>query len=441
MWVRNLIAIVGIAALAGCQTTSVNTSYHSNYANYDRNGMPVQEQSAIANSNLKDDLWQLTRNNLKFSKAQSKARVKAEIKFYNRYPLHMTKVSAQASPYYHYVLKEVLKRGYPSEVALLPVIESLYNPNAYSYGKASGIWQIIPSTATYLGMTIDNWYDGRRDLIHSTQTALDYLERLNKRFDGDWMLTFAAYNGGGGTVSKAMRINKEKGLATDYWSLKLPKETTHYVPKILAIAALVENPRKYNIELPSIANKPYFNIVKLEGQVDLNKAATLANLDREAIDQLNPGFNRGVTSPNGPFRLLIPVKKAQQLQLALNSLDQSQKMDYTRYKIQPGDNLGSIAQQFGSKVSSIKQANSMTSSKLRIGKTLLIPNFGENKNVAQRNTRKKSTEHKLHKINNGDTVWDIAKKHKLSVKAILAFNGLSKNSTLKIGSSIKIPRG
>jgi membrane-bound lytic murein transglycosylase D len=441
MLVRNFIVFFSIIVLAGCQTASVNTSYHSNYANYDKNGMPVKEQKAILGTNVKDDLWQLTRENLEFSESYSHPRVKEEIQGYNRYPLHMTKVTAQASPYYHYVLKEVVKRGYPSEVALLPVIESLYNPNAYSYGKASGIWQIIPSTATYLGMTMDNWYDGRRDLIHSTQTALDYLERLNKRFDGDWMLTFAAYNGGGGTVSKAMRINREKGLATDYWSLKLPKETTHYVPKILAIAALVQNPRKYKIDLPSIANKPVFNIVKLEGQVDLNKAAKLASVDREVIDQLNPGFNRGVTSPNGPFRLLIPVNKAQQLQTALNSLDQSQKMDYTRYKIRSGDNLGSIAQQFGSKVSTIKRANSMTSSKLRIGKTILIPNFGDNLSLAGRNTGKKANQHKLHKINNGDTVWDIAKKHKLSVKEILAFNGLSKNSTLKIGSSIKIPRG
>ena len=244
MWLRNLSVIFSVALLAACQTSAVNTSYNSNYENYDRYSQPIDQPARVKSSNEKSDLWQLTRTNLKFNKSHTRARVKAEITSYNRYPPHMTAVTKQASPYYYYVLKEVLARGLPSEVALIPVIESLYDPNAYSYGKASGIWQIIPSTAKYLGLKMNNWYDGRRDLIHSTATALDYLERLNKRFKGDWMLTFAAYNGGGGTVSKAMRINREKGLPTDYWSLKLPRETTRYVPKILAVAALVKSPKK-----------------------------------------------------------------------------------------------------------------------------------------------------------------------------------------------------
>ena len=393
MWLRNLSVIFSIVLLTACQTSAVNTSYNSNYENFDRYSQPIDQPASVISRNDKGDLWQVTRTNLKFNKFHIKARVKAEITSYNRYPPHMTAVSKQASPYYYYVLKEVLERGLPSEVALIPVIESLYDPNAYSYGKASGIWQIIPSTAKYLGLKINNWYDGRRDLIHSTDTALDYLERLNKRFKGDWMLTFAAYNGGGGTVSKAMRINREKGLPTDYWSLKLPKETTRYVPKILAVAALVKSPKKYKIELPSIANVPVFNIVKIKGQVDLNKAASLAKLDRSVIDQFNPGFNKGVTSPNGPFRLLVPVHNAQKLQRALSQLNPTKTAEYGAFEIKSAVSLGPV------------------------------------------------TAHKVHKINNGDTVWDIAKKHKLSVKEILAFNGLSKDSTLRIGSSIKIPTG
>ena len=436
--------VATLVILTGCQTTNVNTSYQSNYDNYDKYGMPIQDtEHAVASTNS-NDLWQLTRNNLGFEKQYTNARVIKEIKYYNRYPLHMKKVSQQASPYYYYVLNEVLKRDMPSEVALLPVIESLYNPNAYSYGKASGIWQFIPSTATYLGLEINQWYDGRRDIIDSTQMALNYLERLNKRFDGDWMLTFAAYNGGGGTVSKAIRKNKEKGLATDYWSLKLPKETSQYVPRILAIGAIVEQPSKYKITIPTIANTPYFKVVKTNGQVNLAKVAKRSNVDQELFEKLNPGFNRTVSAPSGPHRLLVPVKNARKLELALNSLKGTSPTNYTRYTIKAGDSIGLIAQNFGTSTRSIKETNSLTSSKIRVGKTLLIPTLQDSashKAVLATKSKIKKSSHKTHKINNGDTVWDIAKKHKLSVKEILAFNGMSKSSTLRVGSELKIPRG
>jgi len=429
------LIIVGL--LAGCQTTSVNTSYSSNYDNYDQNGLPIIDDKKRSS----DDLWQLTRDHLAFTELYSNERVENEIAFYNRYPQHMTKVSQQASPYYYYILQEVIKRDFPSEVALLPVIESLYNPAAYSSGRASGIWQFIPSTAIYLGIKIDDWYDGRRDTITSTKTALDYLASLNKRFDGDWMLTFAAYNAGGGTVSKAIRKNKEKGLPTDYWSLKLPKETTQYVPRILAISALVNTPEKYNIEFPSIARTPYFKEVKIEGQIGLSKVASLAGVSRETVQQLNPGFNRNATSPSGPHRILVPVDKADKFEVALSKLDKSDRLSSHLYKVVSGDSMGMIAQRNNISTSMLKSANDKTNSKLRIGETLMIPSFGDSEIAKAVRKTQRAVLHKTHTIGNGDTVWDIAKKHKASVKEILAYNGLSKNSTLRIGASIKIPRG
>ena len=436
MQAKSFLAIFLVIFLAGCKTSAVNTSYDSNYANYDKNGVAIKAGAL----NADDDLWQLTRNNLQFVDVYSQARVVKEINYYNRYPLHMSKVSKQASPYYYYVLQEVLKRDFPAEVALLPVIESLYNPNAYSQGKASGIWQFIPSTATYLGIEINEWYDGRRDVITSTKTALDYLASLNKRFDGDWMLTFAAYNSGGGTVSKAIRKNREKGLATDYWSLKLPKETTHYVPRILAIAALVNDPDKHNIKLPGIANAPYFEVVDLGGQIDLAKVAKMARVNKSQLQLLNSGFNRNVSAPNGPHRILVPKQNADRLVLALSTLDRSERLNWIHYKIKSGDSLGLIAQRYGASVRMIKDTNTLSSSRIRVGKTLLIPVLKTTETYAKQ-LASSSKAHKIHTINSGDTVWDIAKKHKLSVKEILAFNGLSKNSTLRVGASIKIPRG
>ncbi|MFT5706003.1 MAG: membrane-bound lytic murein transglycosylase D [Oceanospirillaceae bacterium] len=435
MFSKKIIAILFLISLAGCKATAVNTSYNSNYNSFDKNAAPLQ-QFYTNNDINNNDLWQLTRENLQFSDLFDQPRVKKEVKMYNRYPQHMSKVSKQAEPYYYYVLNEVLNRGFPSEVALLPVIESMYNPNAYSYGKASGIWQFIPSTAIYLGININNNYDGRRDLITSTKTALDYLARLNKRFDGDWMLTFAAYNGGGGTVSKAIRKNKEKGMATDYWSLNLPRETTQYVPRILAIADIVHNPRKYKIEIPTIANKPFFKVIKAKGRVDLKKIAKIARIDKSLFQKLNSGFSNNIISTKGLHRILVPVNRASSLTLALNSPANTQYMNATHYKIQPGDSLGMIAQNHGVSTRALKQVNSLSNSKIRVGKTLLIPT-----NNNAKSAQLASLSHKTHKINNGDTVWDIAKKHKISVNDILAFNGLSKSSTLRIGSEIKIPRG
>ncbi|NQZ32329.1 MAG: transglycosylase SLT domain-containing protein [Oceanospirillaceae bacterium] len=444
MLVKISVSLLLFGLITGCQTTAVNTSFNSNYKDYDKNGLVVKRKVISKRKAIDGDAWQLTRNHLAFSESYNKARVVEQISTYNRYPLHMTKASKQASPYYHYVLQEVIKRGFPSEVALLPIIESMYDPKAYSTGKASGIWQIIPSTATYLGIEINDWYDGRRDVITSTKTALDYLASLNKRFKGDWMLTFAAYNSGGGTVSKAIRKNKEQNLATDYWSLALPRETTDYVPRILAIAALVDNPQQFNIKLPSIANVPYFEVVKLPGQIDLNKVAKISGVSKDIIDKLNPGFNRNVTSPSGPHRILVPVNKAAKLEIALKNLDKSERLNWQHYTVVAGDSIGLIAQRFNIPVTMLKETNSMRSSRIRIGKTLLIPTFAATR-VAQRGAilsgTKTSQKHTLHTINNGDTVWEIAKKHKLSVKVILAFNGLSKNSTLRVGTSIKIPRG
>ncbi len=439
--VNTLLTVIFVLFLAGCKTTAVNTSYVSNYANYDRYGQPIEDLNQL--SVPRKNAWDVTRSKLQLTKEFKHPRVSKEVKSYNSYPLHMTKVSSQAAPFYHYVLQEVLKRSFPSEVALLPVIESMYNPNAYSQGKAAGVWQFIPSTAKYLGIDKNDWYDGRRDIIVSTKTALDYLERYNKRFDGDWLLTFAAYNAGGGTVSKAMRKNRERGLATDYWSLKLPKETTHYVPRILAIAAIVKDPKKYNINIPSIDNTPYFKVIDVKSQIDLAKVAKLSRIKLKKIQLLNSGFNRNITSPTGPHRLLIPVKKAAQLKLALSKINRYEGLNWTKYKVQSRDSLGSIALRHGVSISAIKQTNALANSIIRVGKTLLIPK-SINTNASPghlASLANESNAHRVYKINNGDTVWEIAKKHKKSVKEILAFNGLSKNSTLRVGGSIKIPQG
>lgn len=426
MFIKNLFSMLLISLLAACSSTSTIVENQ-------------QPSSKVVSPEKKDDLWDITRENFEFTDSYNKPRVLSQIKYYSSYPPHLLKVSAQATPFYHYILNEILDRGFPAEVAVLPVIESLYDPTAYSTSKASGIWQFIPSTATYLGIEINDWYDGRRDVITSTQTALDYLERLNKRFDGDWMLTFAAYNGGGGTVSRAIRKNKEKGLPTDYWSLNLPKETTSYVPKILAISALIEAPEQYGLVLPSIADEAYFKEITVKRPINLNKLASLSKVDQEDITMLNAGFLKNITLLSGTHKLLVPIEHSETIVTNVTTLEQSSPFELVKYKVKSGDVLGRIASRYGSSIKMIKELNNMSSSKIRVGKTLLIPMLDASNNNTQL-LASNSKSHKVHKINNGDTFWGLARRHNTSVKKLLSANGLSKNTTLRIGSSIKIPQ-
>jgi len=350
----------------------------------------------------------------------------------------MKKVAENAQRYYYYVLQEVLKRDMPAEIALLPAIESLYNPQAYSSGKAAGIWQFIPSTAVYFGMQVGGDYDGRRDIITSTDKALNYLQQLNRRFSGDWLLTLAAYNGGGGTVSNAIKRNIKQGKPTDYWSLELPREPRNYVPKLLAIAALVESPSQYNTRLPSIANTPYFQVVETSQSIVFAKAAKVMGISRKELALLNPGPKREIIPSGGPSRILVPVAGAELLAASLADAQAEQLLavDWTDYRIKPGDSLGLIAQRHGVTTQAIRSANNMTGSRIRAGKTLRIPALG----LAQNSEASSTDEHRLHTVSNGDTLWDIAREHNVTVKQLLALNQeLRSNATLRVGKTLKVP--
>ncbi|MBS3785862.1 MAG: transglycosylase SLT domain-containing protein, partial [Gammaproteobacteria bacterium] len=203
-----------------------------------------------------------------------------------------TAVSERASPYLFHITEEIDTRGLPMEVALLPIVESAYKPTAYSHGRAAGLWQFIPSTGRHFGLDQNWWYDGRRDVLASTDAALTYLTNLHELFDGDWLLAFAAYNAGQGTVARAIKRNEAAGKPTDYWSLSLPRETMQYVPRLLAARDIVLDPSAYGVALLPVNNQPALSVVELEHQFDLALAAELAGIDMEMLYALNPGYNR-----------------------------------------------------------------------------------------------------------------------------------------------------
>ena len=385
------------------------------------------------------------------------------------HPRYLKDLFARAEPFLPYIVGEIEKRGIPMEIALLPAIESAYKPNAVSRSKAAGLWQFIPSTGRSFGLTQDWWYDGRRDVILSTQASLDYLTQLNKRFNGDWFITLAAYNAGQGNIARAIKKNRRAGKSTDYSSLSLRSETRRYVPKIIALKNIINNPHAFNVRLPVIHNSPKFEVLPLKGQIDLNKFAEETGYDSKTLNHLNAGFLRWATSPNGPHRLLLPINDQVKLQKARIAAQKTIKLDYQRHQIARGDTLSTIARRYGVSVRELKSTNKLSSSRIRAGKTLLIPYNGErvaaatsknnintsnsvaNKPVASFTpsgvavaTPVSSTsfvaapiDNKVvHQVRKGDTLWGIARQYKVKIEQLLQWNQLSRNQTLRLNQSL-----
>lgn len=255
-----------------------------------------------------------------------KPHVQSEAQDYADDQRRLSETLTRAEPYLYFVLEEIEKRRMPAEIALLPLVESAYQPLAQSDQGAAGMWQFIPSTGRNFGLKQTFWYDGRRDVIASTNAALDYLQMLNADFDGDWLLTLAAYNAGEGAVQRAVKRNQRTGKATDFWSLDLPRETRAYVPRLLGIAALVAAPDEFSVTLYPIPNAPYVASVALDSPINLTLAAKMADISQKEMRQLNPGFLRGATAPNGPHQLLLPVDKVAAFTAKLAALSVNKRL-------------------------------------------------------------------------------------------------------------------
>lgn len=373
--------------------------------------------------------------------------VQSDQAWYAKHPNYLLRTSARARPYLHYILNEVEARGMPTEIALLPIVESAFLPFAYSHGRAAGIWQFIPGTGKMYGLKQNWWYDGRRDVYASTQAALDYLQKLNKTFDGDWLLALAAYNSGSGTVSRAIKKNRKKGKPTDYWNLDLPKETKGYVPKLLALSNIVADPKAFNVAVTDIPDESYFEKIATGGQIDLALAAELAGLSTDELYNLNPGFNRWATDPDGPHYLLVPKENASAFIEALKKLPEDQRVEWVRHKIKPGESLLSIAKKYQTTADLLKDTNKLDGNLIRAGKHLLVPTATRQLSSYSQSAelRKKAIQqrprkgHKIaHTVESGDTLWDISRKHKVGVRELAKWNAMAPRDPLKLGQKLVI---
>ena len=392
------------------------------------------------------DLWDRLRENFAMDISSNDPRVLAEMSWYRRHPQYMDRVAQRASRYMFHVLEEIEKRGLPGELALLPIVESAYDPFAYSHGRASGMWQFIPGTARHFGLENNWWYDGRRDLIASTDAALTYLTQLNRRFD-DWHLALASYNTGGGNVNRALRHNRNAGGNGTFWELKLHAETRAYVPKMIALARLIADPDEYGMNLTSIANRPYFAAVDTGGQVDLAMAAELADISMNELYLLNPGFSQWATSPDGPHRLLVPIENAAILAENLKNLPLKQRMSWQRYRVNSGDSLLTISKRFNTTPSMIRDANQLRGDIIRAGHELLIPIPSQDArqyalSEDQRQQRRQNVARKGQKIDHtvrsGDSFWILARRHGVSVRELASWNNMAPGDPLIAGQRLVI---
>ena len=314
-------------------------------------------------------VWSAMRSDFTMPTYTNQPAVQEEIRWFQDHRRYLYHVLNNSRPYIYYVYQQTKRYDLPAEFALLPVIESQYNPIAYSSAGAEGLWQMMPGTASGSHLKTDRWYDGRRDVIASTKAALSYLTYLHTFFDNNWLLALAAYDSGDGTVQNAIYYNHNRGERTDFWALPLPLETQSYVPKMLALIAIISDPSSYGIRLPNIPNQPYLKSVKIDSQINITTAAKLADISVNNFKKLNPALRHNVTDPNGPYTLLVPANKAT---LFNKQLIQLGKSKHSTYMVKTGDSLSRIAHRYRITVNDLQKWNNIHTTDIKPGQQLRI---------------------------------------------------------------------
>ena len=445
--IKKTAIIVQLMMLSACSVTSLNVKTIS--VEPIKEQRPAQEE-ARANTLVtikiepETDVWQRVRAGFVMTSGMSLNKpTQEQVNRLLKNRQYLDTVTERARPYLYYIVSELDKRNMPMEIALLPVVESGFKPHVYSNSGAAGLWQFMPATGKMFGLEQNGWYDGRRNIVASTDAALDYLQKLYGYF-GDWQLALAAYNAGEGRVGRAIEKNKKAGKPSDFWSLGLPSETTAYVPKLLAISHLVLQTNYYGLTLRPIENKPVFTVVDVGSQIDLALAAKLAGITSKELYQFNPGFNYWATQPEGPHELVIPVEKSEVFKRNLAALPIKDRMQWQRHKIKKGESLGVIAMKYKTTVTVIQQTNKLSSSNIRAGRHLMIPmsvtNYkGQDQFVIDREGGKQKKGKKItHLVIEGDTWWDLARTYDVGLRELAAWNGRVPKDTLSLGQKLDV---
>ena len=407
---------------------------------------PLNKPQDIALNKVEINLWQRIYSGYAI-KNKNNLRSKKYEDWYSARPEYLERMMDRTEKYLFYVVGEVEKRGMPSEIALLPMIESAYNPIANSKSKAVGIWQFIPSTGRFYGLKQDWWQDKRRNVVDATNAALDYLQKLHALF-GTWDLALAAYNAGEGTISRAIASNRAKGLPSDYAHLKLPKETKDYVPKLQAIKNIISNPNQYGLYINSIPNKPYFTSVEAPALMDAELAANLAEISYDEFLLLNSEHRRPLIRTNEKTQqLILPINSASTFVKNLNTNDKP-LVSWNIYQPKSGEKIKTIANKFDMTEDDLIKANDLNPKKIiRSSSVMLVAK----KEKIETNANQDISESKIqnndqtdllskpikYKVKAGDTLTKISKRYQISIDEIKGANQIT-SPNLRIGSVLHL---
>jgi peptidoglycan lytic transglycosylase D len=400
-------------------------------------------EPAVASAAEYADLFERMRAGFKLDDGVDRRAIDQQLRWYANNPDYLQRAFGRADLYLYQIVTELEARGMPLEIALLPVVESAFEPYAYSRARATGLWQFIPGTGSRYGLRQDWWYDGRRDIVESTRAALDYLQSLHDEFNGDWLLAIAAYNCGELIVERSVAMNRASGRPIDFWDLWLPKETRAYVPKLLAMRRLVLDPKAYGLEITPVANQPYFARVATGGQISLKVAAEIAGITPDELYELNPAFHRWATDPVGPYYLLLPVDAADVFTQNIAQLSPDQLLGVTQYTVKRGDSVASVAQRFHTTANVIRELNDLPEGRITVGEDLRVPADSElpaKVVLAAARVDGKVRGHRPHVlvVRHGDTLYSIARRNHIDVDTLAAMNGMQPGDALRAGQRIKV---
>lgn len=450
---QRIIAILAVWVITACSPVTELSTLSLHRIAHHQEPQKVPEVS----------LWEDMRAHFQLEHDSQRAPVRDQIQRLISHKRILIKSLEQSAPYLQYVLAQVKKNHLPAELALLPYVESKYNSAVYSRMGAGGPWQLMPGTASGLGLKINWWYDGRRDLVASTKGALHYLTYLGRYFDHNWHLAMAAYDAGEGTVRHALNkinnqkpvsvrhtLNKIKSRKQIFWTLPLPKETKAYVPKLLALATIIKHPERYQIKLPMISTHPTLTVVELTQQIEFSEAAKLADIDVDTLKMLNPAFKRWATDPSGSYSLLIPAIQADKFSKNLANYHPKHDIIWHHHEVHRGETLSQISKTHHVSITTIKQINRLHNNTLHSYQHLIIP-------ITQKQFPKtyhpttgtlQSEKHPgpqqiIHHVNVGDTLHQIAIRYQVKLPELIFWNQLKLTLPLKPGTGLVIwkPKG
>lgn len=392
------------------------------------------------------NVWEVLRSEFSLNHEVTRPEVQQQIRWIATHPSYIQKLARQSEPYIYHIITELKKRRLPGEIALVPMVESSYDPFAYSGAGAAGLWQLMPGTGTELGLKQDWWFDGRRSIRPSTNAALSYLSYLHDFFNGDWILAFAAYDAGEGSLARIIKNSQPRGRAVSFWSLNVPNETRAYIPRLLALAEVIQNPTRYHVILPDIPHIPYFEEVNIGSQIDLSHAAKLAGISYKDLIKLNPGYNRWATAPYRPYKLLIPADKVSDFRINLANVPEDKRVSWTRHQVSAGDNLVLIAQRYHTTVNLIKELNQLKSNAIKKGQFVLIPSIKNAPAAPVVKTPPLTTQHfiatkqykVIHIVQQKESYPQLQRTYGVSAREIQTWNHLNANVPLKPGQQLII---